>query len=52
MPFFLNVITGNVGRICRLCSEIMCWSMTPDEEIWFHCHGCDMRDCDEETYED
>lgn len=35
---------------CRLCSEPMCWTSTNGRDRWYHCHDCDMRDCDEETY--
>lgn len=52
MPFFMNVLTGETFRICRLCSEPMCWTSTDDGEVWYHCHDCDLRDCDEEAYED
>jgi hypothetical protein len=36
---------------CRLCSEPMCWTTDTHRNVWYHCHDCDMRDCDEETYE-
>jgi hypothetical protein len=56
MPLFMNVSTGEIAKICQLCSNLMCWTATEDEdgyeEYWWHCHDCDMRNCDEETYED
>jgi hypothetical protein len=56
MRFLLNVKNGKLWKICQLCSEPMCWVETQDndgyEETWWHCHDCDLRDCDEEAYED
>jgi hypothetical protein len=51
MLFLRNANSGNLWRICQLCFEPMCWTST-DEELWWHCHECDLRDCDEEAYED
>jgi hypothetical protein len=52
----MNLFTGQSWRICQLCSEPMCWVSIEDEdeheELWWHCHDCDMRICDEEAYED
>jgi hypothetical protein len=56
MPFLLNLNSGDLWKICQLCSEPMCSVTTEDEQgferIWFHCHDCDMRNCHEETDED
>ena len=56
MIYLLNMKTGESWKICQLCSEPMCCVETFDEEgweeLWWHCHDCDMRNCDEETDED
>jgi len=59
MNYFLDTSSGrmwSMWRICRLCSNPMCWEILVDEDDrehpFFHCHDCDMRVCDEEAYED
>jgi hypothetical protein len=54
--YLMNIFTGDLRKACRLCFEPMCFVATEDEDgyedLWWHCHDCDMRDCDEEAYED
>ena len=54
--YLMNALTGQSWKVCLLCFEPMCWVSTEDdygnEELWWHCHNCDMRICDEEAYED
>ena len=56
MLSLMNLRTGYPIKICRLCSEPMCSVVTEDEDgwenIWYHCHDCDLRNCHEEAYED
>jgi hypothetical protein len=57
MHYLMNAKTGELWKICQLCFEPMCWVITYDEydyeDIWWHCHDCDFRGCDdEETDED
>ena len=49
MLSYLNVMTGEKRPGCRLCGDIMCFVETHDGHRWYHCHDCDMRNCDEEA---
>lgn len=48
-----NKTEEKMMKRCRLCSNGMCFVITFDEEgwenIWWHCHDCDMRNCHEEA---
>ena len=52
MPYYRNTMTGEIRRQCRLCGDMMCWAETSDGTRWHHCHGCDLRNCSEEAYQD
>lgn len=49
MPYFVNVRSPSLGKICRLCFEPMC-AVDVRKTRWFHCHDCDLRNCHEEAY--
>lgn len=49
MPYYAIINVLNLPGICRLCSSPMCFVET-DDDLWWHCHDCDMRICDEETH--
>ncbi len=56
MLFLRMIEASGRMRICQLCSNFMCITVLEDEQgfedVYWHCHECDMRGCDEETYED